>query len=194
MPDEENNATPWPVDGMERRAVATLAANARNARTHTGAQIEQLAESIKLYGWTMPVLIDESGVILAGHGRVLAAQRLNIAEVPVIVARGWSGEKKRAYMLADNKLSLNSSWDKKMLSVELKELKDLSFDLKLTGFKDGELQKLTGSELTSSTKKGSRGSDKVEYGVIVQCQNEQDQATVLKNLSAQGLTCRPSIL
>ena len=81
---------------------------ARNARTHSEAQVAQLAASIREWGWTMPVLADEAGVIIAGHGRVLAARSLGITEIPVMIARGWSEAQKRAYVLADNKLALNA--------------------------------------------------------------------------------------
>jgi ParB-like nuclease domain len=86
----------WPADGVERRPVAALAPNARNARTHSEAQIGQIAASIHQWGWTVPVLVDEAGSIIAGHRRVLAAQRLGLVEVPVMTARGWTDEQKRA--------------------------------------------------------------------------------------------------
>jgi ParB-like chromosome segregation protein Spo0J len=82
--------------------------NARNARTHSDEQVTQLAASIEEWGWTIPVLVDEAGGIIAGHGRVMAAHRLDLEDVPVMVAAGWSDAKKRAYMLADNQLTLNA--------------------------------------------------------------------------------------
>ena len=87
----------WPADAIERRPLATLVPYARNARTHSDEQIAQLAASITEWGWTMPILVDEGGMIIAGHGRVLAAAKLGIGEVPIMVARGWSDEQKRAY-------------------------------------------------------------------------------------------------
>src|ERR1043165_7394931 len=98
----------WPADQIERRPIGKLIPSARNARTHSPEQVEQIAASIREWGWTMPVLIDEVGGILAGHGRVLAARRLGVSEVPVIIARGWSDAQKRAYILADNKLAENA--------------------------------------------------------------------------------------
>jgi hypothetical protein len=88
------------------------------------------------------VLVDEAGSIIAGHGRTLAAQRLKMTEVPVMVAKGWSEAKKRAYVIADNKLAMNAGWDEQMLAIELGELADLNFDLELTGFNKKELQSL----------------------------------------------------
>jgi DNA modification methylase len=128
----------WPADAVERRPVASLVPSARNARTHSPRQIEQIAESIKAFGWTMPVLVDEESNLIAGHGRILAAQRLGLEEVPVVIARGWSEEQRRAYMLADNRLPLSAGWDHDLLRIELTELKGLGVDLGLTGF--GELE------------------------------------------------------
>ena len=131
-----------PADKVERWAIDRLVPYARNARTHSDEQISQIAASIKEWGWTTPVLVDEQGGIIAGHGRTLAAQRLKMAEVPVMVAKGWSDAKKRAYIIADNKLAMNAGWDEQMLSIELGELADLNFDLELTGFNSKELQLL----------------------------------------------------
>ena len=111
--------TQWPADKVERRAVAMLVPYARNARTHSQAQIDQIAASIREWGWTVPVLVDEEGGIIAGHGRVLAAQKLGISDVPVMVAAGWSEAQRRAYVLADNKLALNAAWDDAKLEIEL---------------------------------------------------------------------------
>ena len=105
----------WPADEARRWAVDRLVPSARNARTHSDAQVAQIAASIREWGWTVPVLVDEDGNLIAGHGRVLAARLLGLAEVPVVVARGWSDAKKRAYMLADNKLALNAGWDEALL-------------------------------------------------------------------------------
>jgi ParB-like chromosome segregation protein Spo0J len=130
-----------PADKVEKWAIDRLIPYARNARTHSDEQVAQIAASIKEWGWTTPILVDEQGGIIAGHGRTLAAQRLKIKEVPVMVARGWSDAKKRAYVLADNKLALNAGWDNEMLVLELSEIGDLGFDLKLIGFDPSEFNK-----------------------------------------------------
>jgi hypothetical protein len=129
----------WPADQVERRALATLIPHARNARTHSDAQIEQLVASIREWGWTIPVLVDESGSIIAGHGRVRAAERLSLDQVPCIVARGWTDAQKRAYLIADNKLTEQGGWDDSLLGMELSELQAENFDLGLLGFGDLEL-------------------------------------------------------
>lgn len=107
---------------------------ARNARLHTDAQVAQIAASIREWGWTMPVLVDEAGTLIAGHGRVLAARVLNIDQIPTMIAAGWTENQVKAYRIADNKLALNAGWDDQMLGVEFAALRDFGVDLTLTGF------------------------------------------------------------
>ena len=128
--------TVWPADKVFRRKTADLIPYARNARTHSDAQVAQIAASIKEWGWTSPVLVDETGMIIAGHGRVMAARKLGLAEVPVMVADGWSEAQKRAYVLADNQLAMNAGWDTDLLKVELQGLAADDFDMDLIGFDD----------------------------------------------------------
>ena len=132
----------WPADKVERRDVSELIPYARNARIHSEAQVAQIAASIKEWGWTTPVLIDENGGIIAGHGRVLAARKLKLDQVPVMTAAGWSEAQKRAYVLADNQLALNAGWDVDLLKVEIGDLKGEGFDLGLMGFDVGFLDTL----------------------------------------------------
>lgn len=137
-----------PADKIEKWGIEKLIPYARNSRTHSAEQVGQIAASIKEWGFTNPILVDEDGGILAGHGRTLAAQKLGLTEVPVVVAKGWSDAKKRAYVIADNKLALNAGWDNELLTLELGELSDLGFDLDLTGFTDEEIQALIPEEVT----------------------------------------------
>lgn len=113
-----------------------------NSRTHDESQIKQICESIKEYGWTNPVLIDEKGMIIAGHGRVEGAKKLDIKEVPCIVLSGLTEAQKKAYVIADNKMALNAGWNEELLKTELENLKELDFDLELTGFNIDELDEL----------------------------------------------------
>ena len=113
-----------------------------NSRTHDESQIKQICESIKEYGWTNPVLIDEKGMIIAGHGRVEGAKKLDIKEVPCIVLSGLTEAQKKAYVIADNKMALNAGWNEELLKTELENLKQLDFDLELTGFNIDELDEL----------------------------------------------------
>ena len=124
----------WPADRVERKALRGLVPYARNARTHSEAQVAQIAGSIREWGFTMPILVDEAGSIIAGHGRVLAAERLGLGEVPVITARGWSEAQKQAYRIADNKLPMNAGWDDALLRIEVADLAGMGFDLPLLGF------------------------------------------------------------
>lgn len=141
----------WPADKVERRSVSALVPYARNARTHSEEQVAQIAASIREWGWTVPVLVDEDGGLIAGHGRVLAARKLGIADIPVMVAAGWTEAQKRAYVLADNKLALNAGWDAELLRVELTDLQAFDFDLGLTGFSDDELAALTADKTDGLT-------------------------------------------
>ena len=110
-----------------------------NTRTHSKEQVNQIASSIKEFGFTNPVLIDEQGGIIAGHGRIMGAKLLKMDEVPTICLDGLSEAQKKAYIIADNKLALNAGWDEELLKLELQDLKDMDFDLSLTGFSDEEL-------------------------------------------------------
>lgn len=136
----------WPADRVERRPVAGLVPSARNARTHSAEQIAQIAASIREFGWTIPALVDEQGTIIAGHGRILAAQSLGISEVPVMVATGWSEAQRRAYVIADNQLALNAGWDESVLAQEVAWLQDQHFSTELLGFDAGYLDELLAEE------------------------------------------------
>lgn len=129
------------------RSVAGLIPYARNARTHSDAQVAQIAASIKEFGWTNPVLVDGESGIIAGHGRVMAARLLGLEEVPCLELRHLSETQKRAYILADNKLALNAGWDAELLALELSELQELDFPVELTGFSIEEIEDVQGSVL-----------------------------------------------
>jgi hypothetical protein len=134
----------WPADAIERRAVADLVPYARNPRVHSGPQVSKIAASIQEWGWTTPVLIAEDSTIIAGHGRVLAAQQLGIEEIPCMVARGWTDAQRRAYIIADNQLTLAGDWDEEMMRIELGDIDASGFDLDLIGFDADELSGLMG--------------------------------------------------
>ena len=120
-------------------AVAALIPYARNPRTHSDAQVAQIAASIREFGWTNPLLVDEAGTLIAGHGRLLAARQLGMTEVPAITLSHLSEAQKRALVIADNKLALNAGWDDELLRIELADLAELGFDLNLVGFDDFEI-------------------------------------------------------
>ena len=130
---------------IEHRPLAALLPYARNPRTHSRAQIAQLARSIREFGWTNPVLVDGANGIIAGHGRVLAARELGLVEVPVIELAHLTAAQKRAYVIADNQTALLAGWDAELLALELGELKSIGFDLELTGFSPQELDTWLGA-------------------------------------------------
>ncbi len=133
---------------VEYKNIKELIPYCNNSRTHSDEQVLQIASSIKEFGFTNPVLIDDQGGIIAGHGRIMAAQKLKMDEVPTITLSGLSEAQKKAYIIADNKLALNSGWDDELLKIELEQLKELDFDLGLIGFSDDELALLMGGETT----------------------------------------------
>lgn len=128
----------------KKTKVEDLIPYALNSRTHSDEQVAQIAASIKEFGFTNPILIDETNGVIAGHGRLLAARKLGLDEVPTIVLSGLSDAQKRAYVIADNKIALNASWDFELLKVELADLELSGFDISLTGFDDVELMELLG--------------------------------------------------
>lgn len=118
----------------ENVSIDKLTPYKNNARTHSEKQVEEIANSIDEFGFINPVLIDSDYGIIAGHGRVLGATRLGMEEVPCIFVEDLTEEQKRAYIIADNKIALDSDWDEELLKIELGELDDLDFDISLTGF------------------------------------------------------------
>jgi DNA modification methylase len=133
------------------RDIGDLLPYARNSRTHSDAQVAQIASSIREFGWTNPILVDPDGTIIAGHGRVMAARKLGEKKVPVITLGHLTDAQKRAYVIADNQLALNAGWDADMLKVEIAELADAEFDLSLLGFDDKMLASLTAEETEGLT-------------------------------------------
>ena len=131
---------PWPAERIERWPIERLIPYANNARLHSEADLDKIAAAIRKWGWTNPVLTDEEGEVISGHGRLGAAPRAGVTEIPVIVARGWSEEEKRAYRLADNQLAARAEWDPDLLRNELQELGFADFDLGLAGFEPDALE------------------------------------------------------
>lgn len=145
MPQDKNqyNVT-W-------KATDDLLPYARNSRTHSDSQVAQIAASIREFGWTNPILVDQEGTIIAGHGRVMAARKLGETRVPVITLGHLTDAQKRAYVIADNQLALNAGWDADMLKVEIADLTAADFDLSLLGFDDKMLASLTADETEGLT-------------------------------------------
>ncbi|CAK0739331.1 Prophage LambdaMc01, DNA methyltransferase [Azospirillaceae bacterium] len=144
---------------VERWSVDRLIPYARNARTHSDAQTAQIAASILEFGFNNPCLVDELGVLIAGHGRVLAARSLGLDTVPVIILSHLSEPQKKAFRLADNKLALNAGWNEELLRLEIEELQGLEFDLGLTGFGGEELEALLGGANSEEGEAGGAAGD-----------------------------------
>jgi len=151
----ERKLTPqaWPAAQVEMWQVADLAPYAKNARQHPPEQIDQIAASMERFGFTIPMLVAEDGTIIAGHGRLMAAAQLGLAEVPVMVARGWSEGDRRLYTLADNRLAEIAEWDPEMLRIEIGELReDFGIeDMSLIGFSAEDLAEILPDALIDTT-------------------------------------------
>lgn len=178
----------WPALNATLVDVDKLLPYAKNSKKHPPEQVKEIVASIKQWGWTMPILVDETGTVIAGHGRLLAAKKLALPKVPVVSAKGWSEAQKRAYVIADNKLTENGGWDKGVLADELAALKDLNFDLNLTGFDDKELDKLIGDPEDPDT--GPQIGDDLKYSVVVECEDELQQTELLDRFEKDGLKCK----
>lgn len=175
------------------RIVSDLIPYANNSRTHSEEQVNQVASSIKEFGFTNPVLIDEDGGIIAGHGRIMAANKLGINEVPCIVLKGLTEAQKKAYVIADNQLALNSGWDLDMLRFEVESLQEMDFELDLLGF-DGEFFGGLFDEPLEEEEKEAAEPNEQEYcekfNVIIECNDEHQQEIVYKKMQAEGYVCQ----
>ena len=125
---------------IEYKNIDDLIPYVNNTRTHSEEQVNQIASSIKEFGFTNPVLIDKNDGLIAGHGRVMGAKKLGLKEVPTITLDNLTEAQKKAYIIADNKIALNAGWDEELLKIELQSLQEMDFDLSLTGFSDEELK------------------------------------------------------
>lgn len=179
---------------IETLPVDLLIPYARNARTHSDAQVAQIAGSIREFGFTNPVLIDADGGIIAGHGRVTAARKLGMQEVPCIRLGHLNETQKRAYIIADNKLALNAGWDEAMLALELSALQIEDFDLSLTGFSGAELNGVLGdtglNEDQGVGDKDTAFNYEQKFSIIVMCESESHQASVYDKLVSDGYQCK----
>jgi len=161
---------------------------ARNAKKHDAAQVSKLAGSIREFGFTNPVLIDKDNGIIAGHGRVLAAQQLGLVDVPCIRLGHLSDTQRRAYILADNKLAeIGGGWDEEMLGLELADLREADFDFDLIGLNANETESILGEK-----GKNSSGDVKVLscFEVVAECHHEEEQSLVYDILNQRGIKCR----
>lgn len=174
---------------IEYEEVDVLIPYVNNSRTHSDEQVAQIAASIKEFGWTNPILIDGERTVVAGHGRLLAARKLGMKEVPVIILDYLTKAQQRALVIADNKLALNAGWDMTMLISEIDSLKLENFDLSLLGFDNDELSKLFDDEKIAELI-GEEQDVEAVFEVAVSCSNEEDQERVFEMMTAEGFKCR----
>ena len=163
------------------RPLSEVAVNPRNARTHDKRQLSQIKDSIAAFGFTNPLLVDEAGVLIAGHGRLSAAKSLGLETVPIIILEHLSETQKRALMLADNKIALNASWDMDLLANELADLSsmDLEFNLELTGFEVADIDFIIGEA-------DDRSAGEVETAPV-----PNECTPVITDAPSNGVLCSP---
>ena len=189
-----------PAEGAEKppqlqvqmRPIEALIPYARNSRTHSDEQVAQLAALIREFGWTNPILVDGENGIIAGHGRLAAARKLKLTEVPVIELAHLTPAQKRAYIIADNKAAMNAGWDLPMLREEIHELDAENFDLTLTAFTEKEIEDLMVDPPGGEGEGRGEGEGKAteQWHVLVECTGEREQAQLLERLTDEGFTCK----
>ena len=172
------------------KAIDSLIPYVKNSRTHSDSQVAQIAASIKEFGFTNPVLLDEHGGIVAGHGRVMAARKLKLDEVPTITLGWLTDTQRRAYVIADNKLALNAGWDDEMLRLELLELKDFGFSLDLTGFVSSELNNLFDENSIENLPDEFDGEVGNKWQLLIEYENENQLADAFETFKQQGFQCK----
>jgi len=168
---------------------ASLVPYARNARTHSPAQVDKIAASIREFGFLNPIITDGQNGIIAGHGRVMAAQKLGLDTLPTIDAAHLSEAQRRAYVLADNRMALDAGWDNDLLRIELQDLGDAGFDLTLTGFDLGELTGIFLETSTGAEPKDLSGASE-RFEVIIECADEIEQERAFNHTGSGGFKCR----
>jgi ParB family chromosome partitioning protein len=166
------------------RDTTSLRVYGANARTHSDKQVGQIAASIRKFGWTNPILVDEQLNVIAGHGRLRAAVKLTQREVPTITLPELSEMQREALVIADNKIGSNSGWNKDALRARLVELRHDDLDLETLGFTQAELATLIG------TKEAPGQTIAARYQILVECDDDHQQARLLGEFLAEGLHCK----
>jgi len=170
------------------RKSGDLISYVNNSRTHSDQQVQQVASSIKEFGFTNPILIDEDSGIIAGHGRLMAAQKLGLDEVPTITLEGLTEAQRKAYVIADNKLALNAGWDFETLKIEMESIAE-DFDLRLLGFDDQELANIIDG-LSDDDNQLKEESYSQVFNIVVNCKDEAHQERVYNELITKGYECQ----
>jgi len=169
--------------------VSKLIPYINNARTHSESQINQIAASIKEFGFRNPILIDGDNGIIAGHGRVMAAKKLGLTTIPYIDCSDLTEAQKKAYIIADNKIALNAGWDEELLKLELEDIEVSDIDMELLGFSDEELKRLIGVE-DIDTEEGEITDDGNRNLLLVEFINESELQKIFEELKERGFECK----
>jgi ParB-like chromosome segregation protein Spo0J len=170
--------------------VADLIPYARNSRTHSDEQITQIAASIKEFGFLNPVIVDGENGIIAGHGRVMAAKKLGMTELPAVEASHLTDAQRRAYIIADNKLALNAGWDFEALKLEMIDLEQADFNLELTGFNNEETLKLLGDGIEEFNQNVNADDFIDKFQLLVEYDSEHQLQKAYEDAKNRGLTCK----
>ena len=176
---------------IEYKHVDDLIPYVNNSRTHSDEQVTQIAASIKEFNFTNPILIDEQGGIIAGHGRLMAAKKLKLEQVPTITLVGLSDAQRKAYVIADNKLALNAEWDFDLLKIEIESLQEDDFKLDLLSFDVDELNGILGfddiaEEDEEEPEQDYKDNYKEQYGVIIMCKSAEEQEKIFNKMQQNG--------
>ena len=176
---------------IEYKRVDDLIPYVNNSRTHSDEQVTQVAASIKEFGFTNPILIDENNGIIAGHGRLMAAKKLKLEQVPTITLVGLSDAQRKAYVIADNKLALNAEWDFDLLKIEIESLQEGDFKLDLLGFDVDGLNGILGFDDIAEEDEEESEQDyedkyKEQYGVIIMCKSAEEQEKIFNKMQRNG--------
>ena len=176
---------------IEYKRVDDLIPYVNNSRTHSDEQVTQVAASIKEFGFTNPILIDENNGIIAGHGRLMAAKKLKLEQVPTITLVGLSDAQRKAYVIADNKLALNAEWDFDLLKIEIESLQEDDFKLDILGFDVDELNGVLGFDDIAEEDEEEPEQDyedkyKEQYGVIIMCKSAEEQEKIFNKMQQNG--------
>lgn len=174
---------------IEYKKIDDLIPYINNSRTHSADQVQQIASSIKEFGWTNPLLLDGDNGIIAGHGRLQAARLLGEKEVPTIQLDGLTEMQKKAYIIADNKLALNAGWDNELLGIEIMDLKEFGFDIDLLGFNEEELKEFE-FENNAEIKDENSVINESKNLLMIECVDERELELIFEEMQNRGFQCK----
>lgn len=172
----------------EVKSISDLIPYVNNSRTHSDEQVTQIAASIKEFGFTSPILIDEQGGVIAGHGRIMAAKKLGLNDAPCIVLEGLTEAQKKAYVIADNQLPMNAEWDLDKLKLEIENLQEIDFNIDLLGFDVNFIDSLFSVSDDDFEPVEQEYCEK--FNLIIECDDELEQEVLYNKLAKEGIKCQ----